>query len=122
VIPGLNLLAIAGGVVQFQTVQWYRFVIRRENERGQWLTEYALPQPLSGSWQPASDSTIRDRGLDATKLYYNLYTAAPVEGVQRGAAPDQIIYNDRRHDVVGGPDWYTQDGWRGILCVDVGPA
>lgn len=121
-IPGINVLGIAAGVIGQQSPVWLKFKGRTANTRGQWVNEYEAPRAIQGSWQPASASTIRDLGLDATKRYFKLYTGHPVEDVQRGAAPDQLIYGGRRHDVVGGADWYSQDGWRGILCVDVGPA
>ncbi|MFY3543101.1 phage collar protein [Achromobacter xylosoxidans] len=121
-IPGINLLGIAAGVIAQQAPVWLKFKARTQNERGQWVNEYEAPQPIQGCWQPVGESTIRDLGLDTAKRYHNLYTSHPIDNVQRGAAPDQLIYGGRRHDVVGGADWYTQDGWRGILCVDVGPA
>ncbi|VFR32551.1 Phage protein [plant metagenome] len=121
-IPGINLLALAGGVIAMQTAQWRRFKSRAQNGRGLWVNEFDPDVPIRGSWQPVGESTIRDLGLDTSKRYFNLYTSNPIDNVQRGEAPDQIVYGGRLHDVVGHSDWYAQDGWRGIMCVDVGPA
>lgn len=114
-----NLLDIALGVIGGQTVIWKKFANRTQNARGQWITTYT-DEPVEGSWQPVDSRTIKELGLDTAKRYHNLYTSNPVDNVNRGESPDLIVADGKRHEVVGNTDWYRQNGWRGILCVEVG--
>lgn len=116
---GFNLLQLASGAIGFQQATWLAFQSRVANARGIWESVYAAPVTISGSWQPVGESTIKDLGLDTAKKYYNFYTSNPIDNVQRGEAPDRLIYEGRTYEVVGHADWYTQNGWRGIMCVDV---
>ncbi|CAJ48930.1 phage collar protein [Bordetella avium] len=120
-IPGINLLGLAASVIQMQSVGLLRFKARFQNDRGQHINEYYPVETIQGSWQPASESTIRNLGLDASQRYFNLYTARDISGVQRGAAPDLLVLGGKRYDVIGVTDWHALDGWKGILCVEAGP-
>ncbi len=115
-----NLLNIALGAVGSQSVVWRAFKSRTQNGRGQWVTTYEDDRPIDGSWQPVDSQTVKDLGLDTTKRYHNLYAPHPVDQVNAGESPDLIVADGRRHEVVGNADWYQQNGWRGILCVEVG--
>lgn len=115
-----NLLNIALGAVGGQSVVWRAFKARTQNSRGQWITTYEGDRPISGSWQPVDARTVKELGLDTAKRYHNLYTSHPVDQVNRGEAPDLIVEGGKLHEVVGNADWYAQNGWRGILCVEVG--
>lgn len=118
---GTNLLSLALTALGGQMVQWHQFKSRTQNSRGQWITEYREPVGILGSWQPVDAQTVKDLGLDTSKRYHNLFTSHPVDTVNRGEAPDIIVMDGRRHEVVGNADWLRQNGWRGLLCVDVGP-
>jgi|SRR5690606_38349006 len=118
---GPNLLGLALSALGGQTVQWHRFKSRSQNNRGQWITEYHNPTDILGSWQPVDAQTVKELGLDTSKRYHNLFTSHPVDAVNRGESPDVVVMDGRRHEVVGNMDWYRQNGWRGLLCVDVGP-
>lgn len=120
-IYGINLLSAASSVIGLQEVTWRRFKGREQNDRGFWITEYHDPVVIKGSWQPVPESTIRDLGLDATRRYYNLYSSHEIATVSRGESPDIIDQGGYSHEVVGRTDWYAQNGWRGILCVEIGP-
>lgn len=123
---GFNLLNIAQSAIGFQEVQWYAFKDRVQNNRGHFEGKYHAPVTIKGSWQPVDRSVIKDMGFDVEKDYHNFYTSTPVQSLQRGTAPDKLIYKDpdthqnMMYEVVGGADWYAQNGWRGIVCVYVG--
>jgi len=121
IIPGSNLLNIALGVIGTQSVLWRQATGRTENRLGQWITAYADPVPVKGSMQSVDRMKYQTLGLDLAKSYYNLYISQPIEGIARGESPDLIDYNGRRHEVVNVLDWSPQDGWRGVMVVDVGP-
>lgn len=116
-----NLLNIALGAICGQTVTWRAFKARTQNGRGHWITTYEDDQPIMGSWQTVDSRTIKELGLDTAKRYHNLYCSYPINQVREGTSPDLIIADGYIHEVVGGPDWYRLNGWRGILCVEIGP-
>lgn len=120
-IFGMNLLSLAGSVIEKQSVMWTRFRERVQNDRGHWITEYHDPVEIRGSWQPVPESTIRDLGLDTTRRYHNLYSSHAIKNIARGSSPDLIEQGGFLHEVVGRTDWYEQNGWREILCVEIGP-
>lgn len=121
-IPGLNILNIALGAIQPQSLMWHAWAGNTTNPLGQDIPSYAAPVPIIGSFQPVDARTMQAMGLDMTKRYRNLYTSNPLEGVSRGEAPDYATFDGRRYEVAGDTDWARQDGWKGVLFVDVGPA
>jgi hypothetical protein len=120
-IPGANLLSFALSVIGSQTVTWHRANGRIENELGQWMTQYAPAVEVAGSWQSVDRTKYTALGLDLAKTYYNFYASVPIEGIQREVSPDLLDFKGRRHEVVNVLDWSAQDGWRGVMVVDVGP-
>ena len=120
-IPGINVLNIALGVIATQTVQILRATGRAQNAVGAWVTNYAAPVTYQVSWQPVDAKKYEQLGLDLAKEYHNIWMRAPVDGIQRGESPDRFIQGGRLHDVVDVRDWYGQDGWVEILVIDIGP-
>lgn len=112
-----NLLKMASSVIPQQSVQWVRFLSRTQDDRGRWVNTYAAPQTIRGSWQAVDDRTVKELGFDTSKQYCMLYTSHPVSDVNRGEAPDRIMYNGQTYDVVGETDWFQQDGWKSVYCV-----
>lgn len=121
-IPGANLLGLALSVIGTQTATWHRAASRAQNDAGQWVTIYATPVNVRGSWQSVERTKYQALGLDLAKAYFNFYSPAPIQGLGRGTSPDLLDFNGRRHEVVNGLDWVPQNGWRGVMVVDVGPA
>lgn len=122
-IPGINLLNLALTVIAPLPVQWQQATGRTQNAVGQWVTAYAAPVTLSGSWQALDSATYRELGLDLAKTYFLFYVAsAPVDAIGRGDSGDIIIRDGRRYHVESATNWQGIDGWRGLLCVDVGSA
>jgi hypothetical protein len=121
----MNLLNLALGaiasVVPPITVTWSKWVSRTQNDRGDWVHTYA-ESPIVGSWQPVPLTRVKELGLDMSKRYHTLYTSHDVGMVNRGKAPDKITHPDGTvHEVAGIPaEWFNQNGWRAILCVEQG--
>lgn len=118
----LNLLGSASSVIGFQVLRWFSFEGRTQNERGHWESTYIDKGDIRGSWQPVDTTTIQNLGLDAKKQYHNFYSSSPINVFGRNESPDYFVIDSRKHEVIGGSEWYAQNGWRGILCVDVGAA
>ena len=121
-IPGVNLLNIAFGAIASQSLTWRQYAGRSENALGQFVTTYAEPVTIRGSWQPVQRDQYAEMGLDESKSYFNLYTAHQLRGVEEGRAPDLIDYAGRRYSVHGVTPWAGLDGWNHAVCVELGVA
>lgn len=120
-IPGSNLLAQAGTVIAFQTVDYLAATGRTLDAAGVWVTTYAAPTPVRGSFQSINTNLYERLGLDYQKSYRNFYSVDPVYGTTRDRSGDRVQFFGRTYEAVGGSDWRAQDGWQGTLFVDVGP-
>ncbi|PHM70346.1 hypothetical protein [Xenorhabdus sp. KJ12.1] len=115
-----NLQRIASRYIPQQTVQWYRFRSRELDELGQWQNTYHDPIAIRGSWQAIDTQDGQDMGLDTAKVYRKFYTTHDIRHIQREQSPDFMVFAGRRYDVMGDADWYTQDGWLSIVCIEAG--
>lgn len=120
IVPGSNLLAIAGRVIRFQRVTWRAWASRAVNAVGEWESTYLAPVVVRGSWQPVNRDRYEQQGLDLARKYYNFYTSHPLRGVEIGRGADQVDRQGRRYDVVDVQPWDEVDGWSHVLLVDVG--
>lgn len=122
-IPGSNLLNMAMGLIATQPVTWIRSTGRTQNALGQWVTAYAEPVVIRASFQPLDGAKYETLGLDLEKRYFVLYTSAAVKSIERDESPDLVQFSGRRYQCeADAGDWLAIDGWRGVLCIDVGAA
>lgn len=119
-VPGMNLLNMALTVIQQQTVDYYQYNTRTLNAVGQYVTTYKSMVNIVGSWQPVPRHLYPIYNLDLQKSYFTFYTSNNVLDVTRDVSGDQIVYKGRRYQVESNNDWYQEDGWKGMLCVDIG--
>lgn len=122
-IPGYgNVLSMALELFVQQTVAYYEYTGRDENIIGQYDSDYADPVNIMGSFQPVPRELYEKYGLYLQKIYYTFYTPNNVKDVKRDVSGDQIVFEGRRYQVESSNDWFSQDGWVGVLCVDIGPS
>ena len=119
-IPGQNILNMASQLIVFQTIQYYQFESRSLNAIGQDVTIYHPSIDLKGSWQPVPRKLYIIYGLDLQKDYFTFYTSNNLLDITRDVSGDQISFMGRRYQVESDNDWYQLDGWKGVLCVDLG--
>ena len=119
-IPGQNLLNMCLTLIAKQTIDYYQFVSRALNPVGQDVTTYADPVTMYGSFQAVTRKLYTLYGLDLQKDYSTFYASADILDVTRDVSGDQIVYGGRRYQVESDNDWFRQDGWKGVLCVDIG--
>lgn len=115
-IPGMNLLNIAGAMIDFAVVQYYQYTGRSVNTVGQYIGAFADPVPLRGSLQAVPRSLYEQHGLDWSKKYVILYVSENTTEIQRNVAGDQFTYAGQRYQVESATDWFWQDGWKGVLA------
>lgn len=121
-IPGSNLLNMCLTLIAKQAVTYYEFLSRAENAVGQDITTYEAPVTLYGSFQAVPKKLYELYGLDLQKEYSTFYASNDLLDINRDVSGDQIVYNSRRYQIESANDWYAQDGWKGVLCVDIGAA
>lgn len=119
-IPGINLLNIALGAIAPQTGQWLQFMGNVETSQGQDIPSYYPPVTIIGSFQSTDARTIQEMGLDVTAKYRTLYSSNAIAVTDRSTSPDILIFYGRRYQVAGELDWVNQDGWKGVVLVDIG--
>jgi len=119
-IPGMNLLSMALTVIQRQTLQYFQFDGRSLSVIGQDVTAYKTVIDLVGSWQPVPRNLYMSLGLDLQKDYFTFYTSNNLLDITRDVSGDQVAFMGKRYQVQSANDWYQMDGWKGILCVNLG--
>lgn len=113
-----NLLNIAMSVIPTQEVEWYRFKDHINDPILGNKPVYHEPVLIKGSFQATDVKDVKEMGLDINRNYRSLHTSHRVENVQRGSMPDLLVYDGKKYSVVGDADWYAQDGWKSIVCVE----
>lgn len=120
--PGGNLLKRALRLISSQRVTYYKYGGRTTDEAGVYVPQYNLPIYLDGSLQSVPRNLYQNLGLDWNKNYKTFYCSTQLLDVQRGVTGDQFAYAGRQYQVESSNDWYAQDGWNGVLAVDIGSA
>ncbi|MDK7757698.1 MULTISPECIES: phage collar protein [Providencia] len=115
-----NLHRIASRYIPQQTALWFRFKNREPDERGHDQNQYHEPVGIRGSWQAVDTQDAQSMGFDSNQVYRRFYTSHDIKGIQRGTSPDFLVINGKKYDVMGDADWYEQDGWKSVICIEVG--
>lgn len=120
-IPGQNVLNMAMTMIARQGLTYYRALGRVLNNIGQYVTTFAEGEVVYGSWQPVPRAMMREYGLDLQKDYYTFYAPQNILDLARNITADQVAFNGQLFQVESENDWFALDGWKGILCVYIGP-
>ncbi|WP_272537744.1 MULTISPECIES: hypothetical protein [unclassified Providencia] len=115
-----NLHRIASRYISQQTALWFRFKNREPDERGHDQNQYHEPVEIRGSWQAVDTQDAQSMGFDSSSIYRRFYTTHDIKAIQRGTSPDYLVFNGKKYDVMGDADWYEQDGWKSVICIEVG--
>ncbi|MEX9216284.1 hypothetical protein AB7W40_19720 [Providencia rettgeri] len=115
-----NLQKLAARYIPQQTVLWFRFKYREPDNLGHDKNQYHEPVAVCGSWQAVDVQDVQNMGFDTNQVYRRFYTSQDIKAVQRGTSPDYLVFEGKKYDVVGDADWYAQNGWKSILCIEAG--
>lgn len=119
-IPGSNLLRTALRIIGQQTIAYYQATGRVNNAAGLFVTTYADPVDIRGSFQPIDRAYYLQYGLDFTKTYAKWYDPnGAIHDVQRGTSGDKIVYAGSTYTALSNIDWKEPDGWTGTMFVRV---
>ena len=114
------MLNAAMGLIPPVQLTWRKSAGRTQNALGQWVTSYAAPVQITGSFQPLEKAKYEMLGLDLNKHYYTLYSSEALIAVERGTSGDVIDYQGKRYQIEYAADWSDYNGWKGVLCVEIG--
>jgi len=118
-IPGSNLLNMAMGLIGAQRVQWLRFDMMATNAAGVDVPGFLEPVEVTGSFQAVSANLIKELGLDFTRNYATFFASQNFGDVNRGKTGDRLIYAGRTYQIESETPWFSQDGWKYVLCVEL---
>lgn len=116
-IPGSNLLSMALRVIAPQSLKYYAYASRTENDIGVLEAVYASPVDVLGSFQAIPHSIYSFMGLDFSKQYFMFYASVDMQNLNRGKAGDRLEFNGKLFEVMSETAWHAIDGWNGIMCV-----
>lgn len=116
-----NLLRAASRIIPGQSIGYRAFTGNTKNAALIEVPSYAAAVPLAANVQAVPRTMYEALGLDLQRNYIIVYASKDLRDVKRDGASDQIDYAGRLYDVESNTDWFSQNGWRGALCVDVGP-
>lgn len=119
-VPGGNILGVALGAIRAQLVGYHAWQSRAPDAKGVLKDVFAARVEIAGSMQPVSRDRVQFLGLDASKSYATLYAPGLAQPVSRDRGADKFDYAGRVYAAEGKTDWTAQDGWNGVLLVDVG--
>lgn len=114
-----NLLEDALDVVGRQNIQYFPYISRTKNEIGLLVSERGIGRTAEGSIQPIPRQLYESMGLNLQKYYVTIFISKNVIDIARDVAGDQFSYGGRRFQAESRTDWYGQDGWDAIVCVEV---
>lgn len=118
-VPSSNLFKMARKLIKTTPIEWLKFTGRTTNGIGQYVSEYDAPKTLQASVQSAEAALIAKLGLDIQPMYFMVYVGADVEEVSRDGSGDVFLYAGRRLQVLSENYWVIEDGWCGVLCVEI---
>lgn len=118
-VPGSNLLNMALSLIGPQPVAWAAFSGMTTNAAGIDVPTWAAAVTVYGSFQPASNTLLQTLGLDWNKNYAIFYASQAFTEPDRDMSGDRLTYAGKTYQVESGSKWFTQDGWEGVLCVEV---
>jgi hypothetical protein len=116
-IPGSNILNMALRVIAPQSLQYYAYKSRSENDIGYLQTTYEEPVTVLGSFQAVPRSVYSFMGLDFSKQYFMFYASENIQTLNRGRSGDKLTFNGQTFEVMSDTSWHSIDGWNGIMCV-----
>ena len=115
--PGSNLYKLAINRISLQTLTYFKWISRNENDVGEYDNLYDLPVSIRGSFQPVSRNLYEQYGLALQKNYFFLYTDFDdLRDLSRNASIDLISFQGVVYQIESATKWFSLDGWVQVLC------
>lgn len=122
-VPGSNLLRMANRLIKQQVATHHRWWKNTDGDSGITTPVYYPGDTISANIQPTPRTVLVKLGLDLSQDYITVYSQAALEvkDLQRGRACDMLDFGRDRYNVETNTPWDIQDGWKGSICVKIGP-
>lgn len=124
-IPGINLLSEAMGIIATQTIGYRKFSGRVLNAQRLWVTSYENDgafTAMEASVQRIPRHQYVQFNLEFQRNYVNVFASLDMVDLDRDQSGDQFVYNGRLYQLESQGTWFAQDGWAVCMAVDIGPA
>jgi hypothetical protein len=118
-VPGSDLLQDALSLISSQKLLYYKNEGRTVNDVGEYITQFASPIEVYGSFQPASKTLRKQKGVDYQPFDATLYISSEYIGPNRGKSGDEIGHRSHRFVIQSIQDWFSVDGWQRITLVNI---
>jgi len=117
--PGSNILNRALRLISPQAFSYFANTGRIKQPNGQFVPAFAPPLALSGSVQPVPRNLYEQYGLDFQKNYVTVFVSKNILDLDRNVSGDLIVFSTKTFQCESKTDWFMQDGWDSILCVQI---
>ena len=95
-----------------------KFVSRAPNDFGVLINVYTAPVSYWGCVQPVKNTKYEALGLQFGKNYITVWGEVEMNGIDRQAVADRILYNGKTFNVVSSSDWMAYNGWSSVIAVE----
>lgn len=112
-----NLLNRALHIIPSEQFQYIKYLGAAINDFGISIPSYAEPVTIQGSVQAVENALYQQMGLDLEKNYRYFYCAQDIRGNAENPQPDRFYYDNKIWEVVKNSQWFTYDGWCGVVAV-----
>jgi len=114
-----NILEDALDVIGRQSMIYTAYSSRAKNAVGMFAPTYVLGITVEGSIQPIPRELYEKMNLDFQKNYATIFVSKNVVDVARNVSGDKFSYAGREYLAQSRTDWFYQDGWDAILCIEI---
>lgn len=114
-----NLLNLAHSVIPPQAFEYYAFTGRNTQTNGIDVNTYALPAEQRGSVQPVPQNMYQQLGLEFNHQYFTFFVSKNVMEVNRDVSGDYMMWQGKKYKCLSVQNWFSQDGWLSVLCIEV---
>lgn len=117
-----NLLKKALRIIPGESYEYLKYIGEEVNSFGISIPTYADPvtiTPNNGIVESIDNSVYQQLGLSLDKNYKLFYGAISILGNEAQSQPDRFIYEGKTFETVRNVDWFTYDGWCGVLAVEL---
>lgn len=113
-----NLLKRANRLIPFEKIVFQKWTGNTFQE-GIAVPTFAEGVELSASVQPVRTEIYEKLGLDFQKDYVTVHASVQMNGTDKQATPDRMIYDGFVWNVQKSNNWFSYDGWSSAVFIRI---
>ena len=121
IVPGGNLLNQATKLIKTKKFMYYAYTGTTETDIGTEVHAFAAGIKASGSIQPVSQQTKKEKGIDLEGRMIEIWTPLKINSLARDRPSDQIGWDSQRWNIIESMNWSPIDGWNSVVAVEIKP-